>query len=85
MPSRQRNTPATLRLDIRQSVTDIPKPLWNSAPNELPPYLIKLGEWLLQDADFASLITNGTVLAQVTSQHERKTAPVGYHLRHRVP
>ncbi len=34
----------------KQDVTDIPKPLWNSAPNELPPFLIKLGEWLMQDA-----------------------------------
>ena len=48
----------------KQDVTDIPKPLWNSAPNELPPFLIKLGEWLMQDADFESLITNGTVLSR---------------------
>ena len=67
MPSpRRANTPATTSdsTSDKQDVTDIPKPLWNSAPNELPPYLIKLGEWLLQDADFESLITNGTVLSR---------------------
>ena len=39
------------RQTIRQKTTDvndIPKPLWNSAPNELPPFLLKLGEWLMR-------------------------------------
>ena len=64
-PRRSTHTPSTSDTTFdKEDVTDIAKPLWNSAPNELPPFLIKLGEWLLQDADYESLITNGTVLSR---------------------
>ena len=47
MPTpRRATTPASSdkRFDKKEAdVNDIPKPLWNSAPNELPPFLLKLG------------------------------------------
>ena len=63
MPTpRRATTPATSTTTEDIDINDIAKPSWNSAPNELPPFLLKLGEWLMQDAMYESLITNGTVL-----------------------
>ena len=65
MPTpRRATTPATNASTEETDINDIAKPLWNSAPNKLPPFLLKLGEWLMQDATYESLITNGTVLSR---------------------
>ena len=64
-PRRPHSTAATpSATDTDKDDTDIPKPTWSVAPNELPPYFIKLGEWLLQDAAYETLIVSGSVLSR---------------------